>query len=57
VTLEVVTSPTIFNLTTLEVLFTLLENIHSTGISHDNRHLRSYIFMRAKGQGSLSFSC
>jgi hypothetical protein len=38
VTLKVVASPRIVILTTLEVSFTLLENIYSTGITHDDCH-------------------
>ncbi len=45
-TLQVVASPMIVNLTTLEVSFTLLENIYSTGITRDNHHLRSSNFYR-----------
>ncbi len=37
--LQVVASPTIVNLTTLEVLFMLLANIYSTGITHDDRNI------------------
>jgi hypothetical protein len=44
VTLQVVASPTIVIMATLEVSFMLLENIYSAGITHDNRHLRSSYF-------------
>ncbi len=43
--LQVVASPTIIILMTLGVLFMLLENIYSTGVTHDDRHLRlSYLY-------------
>jgi hypothetical protein len=42
---QVVASPTIIILTTLEVSFTLLENIYSTGVTHEDRHLRSLYFI------------
>ncbi len=38
-TLQVVASPMIVILTTLEVSFTLLENIYSTAITHDDRNI------------------
>jgi hypothetical protein len=38
VMLQVVASPIIVILTIIEVSFTLLENIYSTGITHDDRH-------------------
>jgi hypothetical protein len=45
VMLKVVASPTIIILTTLNVSFMLLENIHSTGITHDDHHLQPpYIY-------------
>ncbi len=44
VTLQVVASPMIIILTTLEVSFVLLDNIYSTGITHDDHHLRSSYF-------------
>jgi hypothetical protein len=37
--LQVVASPTIIILTTLEVSFMLLSNIYSRGITHDNRNI------------------
>jgi hypothetical protein len=37
--LQVVASPMIIILTTLEVSFTLIENIYSTGITHDDRKI------------------
>jgi hypothetical protein len=43
-TLQVVLSPMIVIQMTLEVSFMLLENIYSTGITHDNCHLRSSYF-------------
>jgi hypothetical protein len=39
VALQVVASPTIVILVTLEVSVTFLENIYSTGITHDDHHL------------------
>jgi hypothetical protein len=42
---QVVASPMIVILTTLEVLFMLLENIYSTGITNDNRHMTIKIFL------------
>jgi hypothetical protein len=42
--LQIVAFPTIVILTTLEVSFMLLENIYSTGITNDNRHLQSSDF-------------
>ncbi len=36
VTLQVVASPTIVIVMTLEGLFMLLENLYNTGITHDN---------------------
>jgi hypothetical protein len=38
-TLQVVASPAIVILTTLEVLITLLEDIYSTGITRDDRNI------------------
>jgi len=38
-TLQVVASPTIIILMTLEVSFTLPENIYSIGVTHDNRKI------------------
>ncbi len=47
-TLKAVTSPTIIILLTLEVSFTLLENIYSEVITHDDLHLRlSYFIVKA----------
>ncbi len=42
--LQVVASPTIVILMTLELSFMLLENIYSTGITHDDRHMTILIF-------------
>ncbi len=39
VTLQVVASPRIVILTTLEVSVMLLENIYDTGITHDDHHI------------------
>ncbi len=39
VMLQVVASPTIVILMTLEVSFMLQENIYSTGVTHDDCHL------------------
>jgi hypothetical protein len=39
VMLQVVVSLMIIILTTLEVSFMLLDNIHCTGIAHDDHHL------------------
>ncbi len=47
VMVQVVASPTIIILTTLEVPFTLLENIYIDGITHDDCHLRSSYFYSA----------
>jgi hypothetical protein len=44
VTLQIVVSPTIIILTTLEVSFMVLEHIYSTGVTHDDRHLLSSYF-------------
>jgi hypothetical protein len=37
--LQIVASPMIIILMTLQVSFMLLVNIYSTGITHDNRHI------------------
>ncbi len=42
--LQVVASPMILITMTLEVSFMLLENIYSTGITHDDRHLPASYF-------------
>ena len=39
VTLQVVASPMIVILTTLEASVMLLENIYDTGIAHDDHHI------------------
>ena len=44
-TLQVVASPTIVILKTLEVSFMLLENIYSTGTTHDDRHMTNVIYL------------
>jgi hypothetical protein len=44
VMLQVVASPTIVIMRTLEVSFTLLENIYNTGVTHYNCHLRALYF-------------
>jgi hypothetical protein len=44
-TLQVVASPTIVILTTLEVSFMLLAKIYSRGITHDNRHVTIVIYL------------
>jgi len=44
VTLQVMASPTIIIMKTLEVSFMLLENLYSTVITHDDRHLQSSYF-------------
>jgi hypothetical protein len=44
-TLQVVASPMIVILTTLEVSFMLLANIYSRGITHDNRHVTIVIYL------------
>jgi hypothetical protein len=44
VLLQVVASPTIVILTTLEVSFMLLENIYSTDVTHGDHHLRPSYF-------------
>ena len=43
VMLQVVASPTVVILMTLEVSFMLLEHIYSTGITHDNYQKRYQI--------------
>jgi len=43
--LQVVASPTIVILVTLEVSFMLLANIYSRGITHDNRHVTIVIYL------------
>jgi hypothetical protein len=40
VMVQVVVSLMIVILTTQEVSFTLIENLYSTGVTHDDRHLR-----------------
>jgi len=44
-TLQVVASPTIVILMTLEVSFMLLANIYSRGITHDDRHVMIVIYL------------
>ncbi len=44
-TLQVVASLTIVILMTLEVSFMLPENIYSTGVTHDDRHMMIKIFL------------
>jgi hypothetical protein len=44
-TLQVVVSPTIIILTTLELSFILLENIYSAVVTHDNRHMKILIYL------------
>ncbi len=44
VMLQVVASPTIIILMTLEVSFMLQGNSYSRGVTHDNRHLQSSYF-------------
>jgi hypothetical protein len=53
VTLQVVSSPTIIILMTLEVLFTLLENIYSPCITRDGHNLGSS-YLQATEQASLT---
>jgi hypothetical protein len=43
--LQVVVSPTIVILTTLEVSFMLLANIYSTGITHEDRDVTIIIYL------------
>jgi len=43
-TLQVVVSPTIVILTTLEVSFMLLANIYSTGVTHDSCRVMIVIY-------------
>jgi hypothetical protein len=38
-TLQVVASPMVIILTDIEVSFTLLENIYSKGVTHDDGHV------------------
>ncbi len=44
-TLQVVASPTIIILTTLEASFMPLANIYSKGVIHDNRHVTIVIYL------------
>ncbi len=44
-TLQVVASPMIVILITLEVSFMLLANIYSRGVAHDNRHVMIVIYL------------
>ncbi len=44
-TLQVVASDMIVILTNLEVSFMLLANIYSTGVTHDDRHVTSIIYL------------
>jgi hypothetical protein len=44
-TVQVVASPTIVILMTLEVSFMLLANIYSRSISHDDRHVMIVIYL------------
>jgi len=46
-TLQVVASPMIIILTIIEVSFTLLENIFSTGVTHDDHHMRIVVCVQA----------
>jgi hypothetical protein len=43
--LQVVASPTIFILMTLEVSFMLIANIYSAGITHDDHHVTIVIYL------------
>ncbi len=43
--LQVVASPMIIRMTTVEVSFMLLENIYSTGITNDEHHDNHYLFI------------
>ncbi len=43
--LQVVASPLIIILMTLEESFTLLKNIYSTGITHDYYHMMTIIYL------------
>ncbi len=43
--LQVVASPTIIILTTLEVSFMLPANIYNTGVTHDNHHVMIIIYL------------
>ncbi len=44
-TFQVVASPTIIILITLEVSFMLLTNFHSRGVTHDDRHVMIVIYL------------
>jgi hypothetical protein len=44
-TLQLVASPTIVILTTIEVSFMLLENIYSAGVNVDNHHDDRNVFI------------
>jgi hypothetical protein len=43
--LQIVASPMIVILTTLEVSFMLLTNIYSTGITHDDHHVMIVVYL------------
>ncbi len=45
VMLQIVASPTIIILTTLQVSFLVLKNIYSTGVTHEDCHLLSLNFI------------
>jgi hypothetical protein len=45
VMLQVIVSPMIIILMTLEVSFMLLANIYSRGVTHDNRHVTIVIYL------------
>jgi hypothetical protein len=53
ITLQYVTSTTIIILTTLEVSFMLLDNVYSTGITHDDRHMTIVIYIKYRPQGPI----
>ncbi len=48
--LQVVASPMIVILVTLEASFTLIENIYSAGVTHDNQHMTIIIYFKDRPQ-------
>jgi hypothetical protein len=51
--LQVLASPTIVILMTLEVSFMLLANIYSRGVTHDDHHVTIMIYLKYKPQDRL----
>jgi hypothetical protein len=50
---QIVASPTIVILMTLEVSFRLIENIYSTSITHDDHHMTIIIYLKYRPQEYL----